>query len=98
MIGVVVIFLLSGMFMLGLENTKIFSFLMVSGVLALTTVIGVVAGLRGNFELFTSEAMLPKGVVGVGLQSRSINHSVQEKIMSVFGVFLPLRSFFQAHH
>lgn len=64
-IGVVVIFLLSGMFMLGLENTNIFSFLMVSGVVAVTTVIGVVVGLRGNFEQFTSEAILPKGVVGL---------------------------------
>ncbi|XP_062548877.1 solute carrier family 7 member 14 [Armigeres subalbatus] len=64
-IGVVVIFLLTGMFMLGLENTKIFSFLMVTGVVSFASVIGVVAGWRGNFELFDSEAILPKGVVGL---------------------------------
>ncbi|XP_053696429.1 probable cationic amino acid transporter [Sabethes cyaneus] len=64
-IGVVVIFLISAMFMLGLENTRIFSVLMVSGVAAMATVIGVVTGLRGSFQQFTTEAILPKGVVGL---------------------------------
>ncbi|XP_055541457.1 uncharacterized protein LOC129727553 isoform X2 [Wyeomyia smithii] len=64
-IGVAVIFLISAMFMLGLENTKIFSLLMVSGVAVMATVIGVVTALRGNFQQFTTEPILPKGIVGL---------------------------------
>uniref|UniRef100_A0A8D8FIG9 Probable cationic amino acid transporter n=1 Tax=Culex pipiens TaxID=7175 RepID=A0A8D8FIG9_CULPI len=64
-IGVVVIFLITGMFMLGLENTKIFTLLMVAGVVTVATIIAVITGLRGNFELFRSEAVLPRGVAGL---------------------------------
>ncbi|XP_055635718.1 probable cationic amino acid transporter [Toxorhynchites rutilus septentrionalis] len=64
-IGVMVIFLISGMFMLGLENTKIFGFLMFLGVAAVGTIIGVVTGLRGNFKQFTSEPILPEGISGL---------------------------------
>lgn len=51
--------------MLGLENTKIFTLLMVAGVVTVATIIAVITGLRGNFELFRSEAVLPRGVAGV---------------------------------
>ncbi|XP_058453329.1 probable cationic amino acid transporter [Malaya genurostris] len=76
-IGVVVIFLITAMFMLGLENTKIFSFLMAFGVAAVTTTIAVVSGLRGNIEHFTSETILPKGVVGLlsGVALSSFSYS-----------------------
>lgn len=53
--------------MLGLENTKIFGLLMFLGVAAVGTIIGVVTGLRGNFQQFASEPILPEGVAGVSV-------------------------------
>lgn len=64
-IGVVVIFIVTGMFMLGLENTRIFGLLMTAGVLLVGTLIVIITGLRGNPALFRTEPILPKGVVGV---------------------------------
>uniref|UniRef100_A0A182MPR0 Uncharacterized protein n=1 Tax=Anopheles culicifacies TaxID=139723 RepID=A0A182MPR0_9DIPT len=64
-IGVVVIFIVTGMFMLGLENTRIFGFLMMAGVLLVGTLIVIITGLRGNPGLFRTEPILPKGVVGL---------------------------------
>uniref|UniRef100_A0A182KFW5 Uncharacterized protein n=1 Tax=Anopheles christyi TaxID=43041 RepID=A0A182KFW5_9DIPT len=64
-IGVVVIFIVTGMFMLGLENTRIFGFLMMAGVLLVGTLIVIITGLRGNATLFHTEPILPKGVVGL---------------------------------
>uniref|UniRef100_A0A182U0G4 Amino acid transporter transmembrane domain-containing protein n=1 Tax=Anopheles melas TaxID=34690 RepID=A0A182U0G4_9DIPT len=64
-IGVVVIFIVTGMFMLGLENTRIFGLLMTAGVLLVGTLIVIITGLRGNPALFRTEPILPKGVVGL---------------------------------
>uniref|UniRef100_A0A182Y5S5 Amino acid transporter transmembrane domain-containing protein n=1 Tax=Anopheles stephensi TaxID=30069 RepID=A0A182Y5S5_ANOST len=64
-IGVVVIFIVTGMFMLGLENTRIFGCLMMAGVLLVGTLIVIMTGLRGNPALFRTEPILPKGVVGL---------------------------------
>lgn len=61
----VVIFIVTGMFMLGLENTRIFGLLMTAGVLLVGTLIVIITGLRGNPALFRTEPILPKGVVGV---------------------------------
>jgi uncharacterized membrane protein len=64
-IGVAVIFLLSLMFILGLENTKIFSFMMALGVVAITMVVGVLSNLKGNFSTYKTEDLMPKGTIGV---------------------------------
>ncbi|XP_041777601.1 probable cationic amino acid transporter [Anopheles merus] len=64
-IGVVVIFIVTGMFMLGLENTRIFGLLMMAGVLLVGTLIVIITGLRGNPALFRTEPILPQGVVGL---------------------------------
>uniref|UniRef100_A0A182NEC7 Amino acid permease/ SLC12A domain-containing protein n=1 Tax=Anopheles dirus TaxID=7168 RepID=A0A182NEC7_9DIPT len=64
-IGVVVIFIVTGMFMLGLENTRIFGLLMMTGVLLVGSLIVVITGLRGNASLFRTEPILPRGVVGL---------------------------------
>ncbi|XP_058123900.1 uncharacterized protein LOC131281585 [Anopheles ziemanni] len=64
-IGVVVIFIVTGMFMLGLENTRIFGLLMMSGVLLVGSLVVIMTGLRGNVNQFHSEPILPKGVVGL---------------------------------
>uniref|UniRef100_A0A182QSR2 Uncharacterized protein n=1 Tax=Anopheles farauti TaxID=69004 RepID=A0A182QSR2_9DIPT len=64
-IGVVVIFIVTGMFMLGLENTRIFGVLMMTGVLLVGSLIVIITGLRGNATLFRTEPILPKGVAGL---------------------------------
>ncbi|GAB0098874.1 probable cationic amino acid transporter [Sergentomyia squamirostris] len=64
-IGVSVVFLVSGMFMLGLENTKIFSCLMISGVLGIVGQLGIVTWLRGDESEWHKESWFPQGVHGV---------------------------------
>ncbi|XP_049530532.1 high affinity cationic amino acid transporter 1 [Anopheles darlingi] len=64
-IGVVVIFILTGMFMLGLENSRIFGVLMTAAVVSTTVVILVVTGFRGSMTQFRSQPILPKGLVGL---------------------------------
>lgn len=64
-LGVSVVFLITGMFMMGLENTQIFSVLMISGVLLISGILSVATWLRGNMDSWTSGDVLPKGVPGV---------------------------------
>ncbi|XP_050087751.1 high affinity cationic amino acid transporter 1 isoform X2 [Anopheles aquasalis] len=64
-IGVVVIFILTGMFMLGLENSRIFAVLMTTAVLSTTVVIVIVTGFKGDFTQFSSQLILPNGLVGL---------------------------------
>lgn len=47
-IGVVIVFLITGMFMLGLENTKIFGILMITGVLGISGTISITTWFRGS--------------------------------------------------
>ena len=69
-IGVAVIFVVSLMFMLGLENTRIFSFMLVISVGTITIVIGVLSNLKGNFSSYKTEELMPKGTLGVSENSK----------------------------
>ncbi|XP_058059742.1 cationic amino acid transporter 3 [Anopheles bellator] len=64
-IGVVVIFIVTGMFMLGLENTRIFGFLMVGGVISVILLVGIITVFTGTVSLFHTEPILPKGIAGL---------------------------------
>lgn len=77
-LGVSVVFLLTVMFMLGLENTRVFGLLMTIGVTGLSVVLAVLCALRGRFDVWQRErtddsggsgggggGLLPQGVSGV---------------------------------
>jgi hypothetical protein len=53
------------MFILGLENSRIFSVLLISSVLAFSGLIAIVTYLRGNIETWNHENIFPKGITGV---------------------------------
>jgi amino acid transporter len=60
-LGVAIVFLVTGMFMLGLENTKIFSVLMVSGVFGVVTILIIVTWFQGTLTAWTERALFPAG-------------------------------------
>ncbi|XP_055681551.1 uncharacterized protein LOC129788995 [Lutzomyia longipalpis] len=64
-LGVSVVFLVSGMFMLGLENTKIFGCLMISGVLGIVGQLGIVTWLQGDETEWHHSTWFPEGISGV---------------------------------
>jgi hypothetical protein len=64
-LGVSVIFIITAMFMMGLENTNIFSVLMVTGVLVISGILAITTWLRGNVETWNSGKLLPEGIPGV---------------------------------
>jgi alkyl hydroperoxide reductase subunit AhpF len=51
--------------MMGLENTNIFSVLMVTGVLVISGILAITTWLRGNVETWNSGKLLPEGIPGV---------------------------------
>lgn len=69
MLGVLIVFIISGMFILGLENSKIFSVLMITGVLSISGLLAVVTYLRGNIETWLHDNLFPKGLPGVRLMT-----------------------------
>lgn len=64
-LGVVIVFIISAMFILGLENSRVFSLLLVSSVLTFVGLIAIVTYLRGDVESWTHDAAFPKGFPGV---------------------------------
>lgn len=64
-LGVSIIFLVTGMFMLGLENTNIFTFLMIFGVMGISCILAVVTWLKGSTEYWTDENIFPTGMMGL---------------------------------
>lgn len=64
-LGVSIIFLVTGMFMLGLENTNIFTILMIVGVMGISCILAVVTWLKGSTDYWTEENIFPTGVVGL---------------------------------
>lgn len=73
-LGVSVVFMLTVMFMLGLENNRVFGVLMSIGTFGLSVVVGVLCCLRGRFDVWRTAdgqlpPMLPKGVSGVSYDS-----------------------------
>lgn len=68
MLGVVIVFIISAMFILGLENSRVFSLLLVSSVLTFVGLIAIVTYLRGDVESWTHESSggaFPRGFPGV---------------------------------
>lgn len=64
-LGVVIVFVLSAMFILGLENSKVFSVLTVTGVLCISGMLAAVTYVRGNTDSWTHQEKFPKGLPGV---------------------------------
>lgn len=60
-------FLVSGMFMLGLENTKIFGALMFAGMLGIVCQVSIVSFLKGSLDNFHLPEIHPKGQIGVAV-------------------------------
>ena len=68
-LGVVIVFILSGMFILGLENSKVFSVLMITGVLSISGLLASVTYIRGTTDAWQQENFFPKGLPGVRLMT-----------------------------
>lgn len=64
-LGVVIVFVLSAMFILGLENSKVFSVLTITGVLSISGLLASVTYVRGNTDSWTHQEYFPKGLPGV---------------------------------
>lgn len=64
-LGVSVVFLLTVMFMLGLENTRVFGVLMTVGVVGLSVVLVILGAMRGSADVWKADALLPQGGAGV---------------------------------
>ncbi|CRL01568.1 CLUMA_CG014212, isoform A [Clunio marinus] len=64
-LGIVIVFIISGMFILGLENSKVFTVLLISGVLSISGLLAVVTYLRGNIETWLHDNLFPKGLSGI---------------------------------
>lgn len=64
-LGVVIVFILSAMFILGLENSKVFSVLTITGVLSISGLLAAVTYVRGNTDSWTHQEYFPKGLPGV---------------------------------
>lgn len=60
-LGVAVVFLVTGMFMLGLENTRAFSFIMTLGMLGINGILSIVGWYSGNSKEWDGEELLPNG-------------------------------------
>lgn len=52
---------------MGLENSKVFTLLMITGVLSISGLIAVITHIRGNMEAWHHDEKIPKGVTGVRL-------------------------------
>lgn len=50
---------------MGLENSKIFTLLMVTGVLSISGLLAVVTHVRGNMEVWHHGEAFPQGITGV---------------------------------
>ncbi|ALC40342.1 tadr [Drosophila busckii] len=61
-LGVAVVFLVTGMFMLGLEHSKAFSFIMTLGMFGLNAILSAVGWWRGDFVAFTQNYFQPNGM------------------------------------
>lgn len=64
-LGVLIVFIITAMFILGLENSKVFSVLMITGVLSISGLLSVVTYLRGNIDAWMNDDLMPKGLPGV---------------------------------
>ncbi|XP_070495033.1 probable cationic amino acid transporter isoform X2 [Chironomus tepperi] len=63
--GVVVVFIVSFMFIMGLENSKIFTILMITGVLSISALIAVITYVRGSTDSWNHEGLFPHDMSGI---------------------------------
>ncbi|XP_030382954.1 uncharacterized protein LOC115630502 [Scaptodrosophila lebanonensis] len=61
-LGVAVVFLVTGMFMLGLEHSKAFSLIMTLGMFGLNAILSAVGWWRGDFLTWTQQYFQPNGI------------------------------------
>ncbi|EDW03623.1 uncharacterized protein LOC6562179 [Drosophila grimshawi] len=61
-LGVAVVFLVTGMFMLGLEHSKAFSFIMTLGMFGLNAILSAVGWWRGDFVAWSDNYFQPNGI------------------------------------
>ncbi|XP_023173290.2 uncharacterized protein LOC111601091 [Drosophila hydei] len=61
-LGVAVVFLVTGMFMLGLEHSKAFSFIMTLGMFGLNAILSAVGWWRGDFVAWSENYFQPNGI------------------------------------
>ncbi|XP_055295987.1 probable cationic amino acid transporter [Sitodiplosis mosellana] len=64
-IGFSIIFIVSVMFMLGLENSKVFSYILMASLCGIAGILIAITSIRGNFTAWKSKQWLPKGVSGL---------------------------------
>lgn len=94
-LGVTVVFLVSGMFMLGLENTKIFTAIMMTGLLGIVSQIGIVSWLKGTLDNFHSQSgVVSKEQIGIAMSCALMCFSFpMENPKRLFGRLLKARCF-----
>lgn len=54
---------------MGLENSKVFTLLMITGTLSISGLLAVVTHVRGNMDVWHHEEKFPKGVPGVSINT-----------------------------
>ncbi|XP_031637634.1 uncharacterized protein LOC116350051 [Contarinia nasturtii] len=64
-IGFSIIFIVSVMFMLGLENSKVFSFILMASMCGIVCILIAITSIRGNLTAWQSKQWLPKGLPGL---------------------------------
>lgn len=82
-LGVGVVFVLSGMFMLGLENTRVFTLLMVSGMLGITCILTGITWNQGNRAVWQSQKGIFKNVKKITSASALLTYIFPSTVGSI---------------
>lgn len=67
---------------MGLENSKIFTILMITGVLSISALIAVITYVRGSTDTWNHEGLIPNDMTGV----RLINIKLIPSIVSILSL------------
>lgn len=57
--------LINNLQIMGLENSKVFTLLMITGALSISGLLAIVTHVRGSVETWHSDEKMPKGITGV---------------------------------
>ncbi|XP_034099901.1 uncharacterized protein LOC117565063 [Drosophila albomicans] len=74
-LGVAVVFLVTGMFMLGLEHSKAFSFIMTLGMFGLNAILSAVGWWRGDFAAWSENYFQPNGISSLFLATALLSYA-----------------------
>ncbi|XP_002052053.3 solute carrier family 7 member 14 [Drosophila virilis] len=74
-LGVAVVFLVTGMFMLGLEHSKAFSFIMTLGMFGLNAILSAVGWWRGDFLAWSENYFQPNGISSLLLTTALLTYA-----------------------